>query len=116
MIGPQLGPGIVRGSPGTVLPSTSDRECGAEPVQCDEWVAGRPGLGSARAGVADPVQRGGHGRIVDLAGARLAPAWYVRHLHLADRRAGQLDERDEVPLADLRVVEVEHRPHVRAAD
>ena len=45
---------------------------------------------------------------MDLAGSRLAAPGYVGDLDLADRVAAAADQLDEVPLADLGVVEVEH--------
>ena len=58
----------------------------------------------------------GHARVADLPGARLAPARDVGHLHLGDPGQGCAAELDEVPLADLRVVEVEVEPQVRRVD
>ena len=54
--------------------------------------------------------------VVDLAGARLAAAGHVGDLDLADGVPAAPDQLDEVPLADLRVVQVEHHLHVRMAD
>jgi Recombinase len=73
-------------------PSHLDREGGAEPGQGAVAVAvGRPGFQADGAGVAHLVQGGGHGRVVDLAGAGLAPAGHVGHLDLADQRPGPPD-------------------------
>src|SRR5215217_4804776 len=67
-------------------------------------------------GVADALECEGNGRIVDLPCARLTAPRHVGHLHLTDRLTCPLDQGDEVSLADLGVVEVQHHPHVRAVD
>jgi hypothetical protein len=62
----------------------------------------------------EPGKSCGDGRVVDLAGARLLSAGHVGDLNLADERHGALDELNEITLADLRVIEVQVHPQVRA--
>src|SRR5689334_2301817 len=94
----------------------SDGEGVAEPLERELRVAGRPGLEPDGAAVAHVGQGAGDRRVRDLAGAGLAAPWHVRDLDLADPRQGPAAQLDEVPLADLCVVEVEHHAKVRAAD
>ena len=56
------------------------------------------------------------GGVVDLAGARLASARHVGDLNLADGIAAATDQLDQVPLADLGVVQVEHHLDVGMSD
>src|SRR5918994_2046572 len=69
-----------------------------------------------RPGVADALECKGNGRILYLPRARLTAPRHVGYLHLTDRLTRPLDQGDEVSLADLGMVEVEHHPHVRAVD
>jgi hypothetical protein len=66
--------------------------------------------------VAELVEGPGDGRVVDLAGAGLAAAGDVGDLDLADDRPGPAEQLDQVPLADLGVVQVEHHPQPRPID
>ena len=66
--------------------------------------------------IADVAQRLRDRGVVDLAGTRLAAARHVGDLDLADGVAAAPDQLDEVPLADLRVVQVEHHLDVRMGD
>src|SRR5690242_5545308 len=98
------------------LGSALNREGSAEAAEGLDGVARGPGFESDDAGVAEPVQGGGDGRVVDLAGAGLAAAGDVGDLDLADEREGALDELEEVSLADLRVVEVQVEAQVGVVD
>ena len=79
-------------------------------------VAGGPRLHTDRAGEADVAQRRRDGGVVDLAGARLTAAGHIGDLNLTDGVAAAPDQLDEIALADLRVIEVQHHPHVGVAD
>src|SRR5207247_6415 len=70
-----------------------DREGGAEAGQGAVAVAvGGPGFQAYRALITHIRQGSGDGRVVDLAGAGLAPAGHVGHLDLADQRPGPPDQ------------------------
>src|SRR3954447_24531715 len=88
----------------------SDVEGRAEPLERLLRVPGGPALQGHDAAVAEAVQCGGDGRVVDLAAPGLATAGYVGDLDLADQRQRPLDQGNQVPLADLGVVEVQVEP------
>src|SRR5579859_3431991 len=88
-------------------------EGGAEAVQCLFVVTGSPALEADHALVAEVTQRRGDGRVVDLARSRLAPPGNVGDLDLPEVGQGALDQPDEVPLADLGVIQVQVHPDVR---
>src|SRR5689334_19518730 len=98
-------------------PRTADRlgsgEGGAEAGQRLVGRAGGPALEGDHAVVAEAAEGGRHRGVVDLAGAGLLPAGDIGDLDLAEVGEGPLDQ---VPLADLGVVEVEVHPQMRAAD
>ena len=79
-------------------------------------VTRRPALQPDGAAEPDVAQRLRDGGVVDLAGARFAAPGYVRHLNLTDRVTAATDQFDEIPLADLRVIQVEHHLDVRMID
>src|SRR4051812_6865018 len=84
-----------------------DGKCGAEPLERSQRIAGRKGFEPHDAVIAEPVECGCDSGVVDLTGARFAPAGDVRDLDLADEWQRPLDQFDQVPFADLRVVEVQ---------
>src|SRR3954468_18432587 len=90
-----------------------DGEGRTEPLERLLRVPGGPALQGHDAAVAEAVQCGGDGRVVDLATPGLATAGYVGDLDLADQRQRPLDQGNQVPLADLGVVEVQVEPQVR---
>src|SRR5919112_2741222 len=91
-------------------------ENSSEPLKSDSVVAGGVCLQSNRAAVAHLPERRGDRGIVDLACARLAPAWHIGDLNLADERLCAPQQVDQVPFTDLRMVEVEHHPQTRPPD
>src|SRR5215217_341838 len=88
----------------------------AEPLESLGVVAGGECLEPYGPGVADAPERAGDGWVMDLARAGLAAAGHVGHLHLSDGPVRPLHQFHEVPLADLRVVQVEHHSDVGAVD
>ena len=93
-----------------------DGEGVTETAQRQFVVARGPGLESDRAAVAESGERVRDGRVVDLARAGFAAARHVGDLDLADPGCRATHQLDQVPLADLRVIEVEIQPQRRAAD
>src|SRR5919112_4430628 len=88
-------------------------EDSSESLKSDSVVAGGVCLQSNRAAVAHFPERRGDCGIVDLACARLTPAWHIGDLNLADERVRALEQLDQVPFTDLCVVEVDHHPQPR---
>src|SRR5215207_3000267 len=88
-------------------------EGGAEPGQGLLAVPRRPRLEADGAAVAQLLQRGGDGRVVDLPGPGLTAPGNVGHLDLADQGTGPAQQLDQVPLPDLGVVQVQHHPQAR---
>src|SRR4029453_17137984 len=65
---------------------------------------------------AEPVEAGGDGRVVNLAGSWFAAARDIGHFDLPDPGQRAFPELDEVSFADLGVVEVQVHPQVGAVD
>src|SRR5438067_3170355 len=79
-----------------------------EAFQGELVVARGPGFQANRALVAHVLDRACNGGVVDLAGTGLAPPRHVGDLDLADERTRAAHELDQVPFADLGVIQVEH--------
>jgi hypothetical protein len=80
-----------------------------ETLKCEFTIARRPGFQSGRALVADVTQRLGNPGIVDLPCPRLATTWDIGDLDFTDVRRTLVDQLNEVPLTDPRVVDVQHQ-------
>ena len=84
-----------------------NRERFAEAIERQLVVSGGPGFQTDGAAIAHLLQGPRDGRIVDLAGSRFLAARHIGHLDLADMRQRLPAQRDQVPFADLPMMEVE---------
>src|SRR6185312_10364900 len=100
-------------SPAAVFPSGLRGERRLEGFERRCAVRSRPRLEANRARIADVAQSLCNSRVVDLPGPRFAAPRYVGNLNLPDGVATAADQFDEVSLADLRVIEIEHHLDVR---
>src|SRR5229473_8261971 len=73
-------------------------------------------LAADPAGVAEPVERVEHGRVVDLSFVRLGARRHRRDLHVADDREKPFEAGEQIAADNLHVIEVELDLDVRPPD